>query len=269
MAAKLTDSIGKLNQYFHVSSRSKQATENSANYTITYNPTFMPASGTWKLSKVEIPNVFYTINADNHHIEMFENALVKDVDIPQGVYSAAGFAAVLTAALTVATGGFAVWTATYSTATRRYTIGSTLAGTLRFLTGANAGVNNNIWHILGMSNALGTAALDVACNPAYTGLACVDFEVPFDLTIRLNINNQFINRIRFGTGFVTFSLPLLVAPEERICFGPDDLGDTVFRVPTNGDRVTPITTIAVQLLDENLRQVELYGANWDMEFEQL
>jgi hypothetical protein len=141
-----------------------------------------------KLMSAIVPNTIYNVNSYNQVIDINDNGAVIAVTLAQGYYTTIHeMATELQTKINAASAN--TWTVVGSDTTQYLTFTSTANFILLFNTGANAGVRNILWRMLGFSNSSGTIPIDTT-----NGLSAVsNFPVNLFYT-----ENAFI-RFRFGS----------------------------------------------------------------------
>jgi hypothetical protein len=159
--------------------RSKDRTANSAN---SHNfqldlKNYSIEPGTFNIEFINMQNTAYTIRADvNTTIYFTENATAKTAAVAVGYYTESTLPAAIKSALDTASGGFATFTVTISSSTKRLNISSTQSFSLTFGTNTNASI----------AKTLGFPASNTGAATSHTASYVVNLSDPLSANIRIH-----------------------------------------------------------------------------------
>lgn len=213
-----------------------------------------------KLKHVSIYNTFYNINNNNNKIDFTENATNKTTTLTNGYYTATSLATHIGTAMTTTSGGFAVFTASYSTTTRKMAISSTQNFRLLFSSGTST--SSSPYRELGFTDTNGINAVDTAVSTSATGNNHVNLGLP--LTIYITINNWNGSNIKDTSGtFTSFAIPINASSGEIINFNGDEIQQIIDIPPT----VNIVSQLRITLSSINNRALDLNNSEWNMVLE--
>jgi hypothetical protein len=210
-----------------------------------------------KLKSIVMYNTIYTINGNNNKIDFNENSTNKTTTLTNGWYTASSLATHIGTAMTTTSGGFATFTASYSSVTGKMTISSTQNFSLLFLTGTNT--SSSPYRELGFTSTNGITAVNTSAGTSATGNNIVNLGLP--LTIYISINNWNGSNIKDTSGtHCTFAVPVNCLAGEMINFNGDDI-EQVVEVPSN---VNVISQLKITLSSVNNRAIDLNNSEWSL-----
>jgi hypothetical protein len=135
-----------------------------------------PIQGKYLMVFALIPGSAYPVTSNNNTVPFNENATNKTATIPVGSYTGSTLAAAAATALTTSSGGFATYSASFSSVTAKITITSTGTFSLQFGTFPT----NSAWSPLGWNQA------DTGAATSQVGPNIPDLASPISLNIRID-----------------------------------------------------------------------------------
>ena len=248
----------------------------SADYILRYTTPLRVEGKRWRLVQAIIPNTMYIITSANQIINITDNlgaarsttaTVGAATTIPIGVYNPTDLCTAVATALTAVCAAFTaeVWTSGYTDLSMKALFSSTgAASVIRFLTGANAGANNNIWRILGFTSANGFAAVDALQGTTPAQLVNVATPLCFNITVSINGHDE--QRAVFDNGQqrATFILPNTAGNGELMLLVNNELQHCEMDI--NDDI---INEIHVRLWGDAGETLDLLGADWSLLISQM
>lgn len=204
-------------------------------------------AGEYYLAGAQLPNVIYTVNSadDTNKIYFYENSTAKTASITAGYYTESSFPAAVKAALDTASGGFATFTVTISSTTKRMTVTSDQDFGLRFATAEGA------------SRRMGFARADTATNAtSHVGGNVIQLNLPMFCVVQIDTANSHLEVP--PTDNAHFYVPI-----------DADFGSVVNYDCNSHEMLQRATfsrsnVLRIKLANEDFKGVDLNGADWTL-----
>lgn len=226
----------------------------SGDYAIQWSNSYQLNKRKVKIKSIKITNSSFTINANNRNLDFFENAIAKTAQLTIGFYNAIDLATNIQTAINIASGGFNVYVVGYdaNTGLMTFTAGNNFS--LQFLTGANVGTYNNLWKLLGFTNALGSAPIDTTLGLTTSSVKIVSIYTNdfFKLSIAFNTNDNVQNCSEMigDTTKVTAILPFIAPAISTTIMKEEDIGITFT------SNVDDLKIVYIKIMDDFNRVID-------------
>lgn len=204
-------------------------------------------AGEYYMAGAQLPNVIYTVNSadDTNKITFYENSTAKTASITPGHYTESSFPAAVKAALDAASSGFATFTVTISSSTKKMTVASTQNFGLRFADAEGA------------SRRMGFARADTATDAnSHVASGVIQLNLPMFCVIQMEAADSQLEIPPSDNA--NFYIPMgenFGSVVNYDCNSHDMLQRVAFR---------RTDLLHIKLANEDLRPVDLNGADWTL-----
>jgi hypothetical protein len=179
-------------------------TDNQNSFRVSFQEVI--PKGRYRLREVYLPVQFYNVNSFNNKIYFFENAIDKTATLTSGYYDATTLGTVIKSVMDTASGGYNVYTVTYTASTQKFTITATNA--FKFTFGTN--ITTSAGALLGFQ--------DTATATSQTSASVVDLS--YTPMVRIQIQQFDHSIVDSNFAQTTFSIPVSVNTQQVMIWTP-------------------------------------------------